>query len=148
MEFKGEEVNIYWKFRLWWMNNIPSWNRISFVVSQRWASIIYSLSVWDWHKPCIECWGSKTSMKYGQLQPCRLGCGVGYQRIHFWMDMKEIFYPSQRIYHLQQWFKRVVYGCSKRNEKVWHQYCRFGTCGCDHHPLTHDWEGKPLEVKS
>jgi hypothetical protein len=29
---------------------------------------------------------------------------------------------------------------------VWHQYCVHGTCGCDNHPLTHDWAGALLDT--
>jgi len=138
-------MNAYWKFRLRLMNAWGVWDQFKFNFHERVKSTSYSIKVGSWHKPCIECWGSKESMKYAQLQPCRMGCEVGYQRTDFWLDMKYMFYPDQKIYYFKYWLKRTFLGCSKRNWKVWHEHCRYGTCGCDNHPLVQDWQGLPLD---
>lgn len=142
------KLHPYYRFLNWWQNEvIGRWTQFVFNCGERWKSTRYSLSVMKWHKPCIECWGSGISVKYRQEQECRMGCGVGYQRTRFWGDMKDIFYPSQKLYNFKCWLKRTFRGCSLRDPHIWHEYCRFGTCGCTSHPRTHDWQGKPLTSK-
>ena len=123
-------MNAYWAFRLWWMNNVmDTWRQFKHDLHERVKSTKYSIKVGSWHKPCIECWGSQTSVKYGQEQSCRLGCDGGYQKAHFWMDMKDIFYPSQRLYEMKLLLTK---GCVRRHP--WASgNCLKGTLGCHRH---------------
>ena len=119
-------LNTYWQFRIWWMNNITErWLRFKFDCYERAKSTWYSLKARSWHKPCFECWGSKTSVKYNQIQPCRNGCGVGYVKIGFLHDL---------IFSRNWWysFRLFIYGCAP-NSKADH-VCVRGTWGCVQHP--------------
>lgn len=119
-------MNIYWKIRLWLMLNISSpWRQFKFNFRERVKSTWFSIKVGSWHRPCYECWGSCTSMKYGQIQPCRLGCDHGYLTAHFWDDI---------LFHRNWWYRLLVWvkGCEPDSTNM-AGVCKRGSWGCRKH---------------
>jgi hypothetical protein len=121
--------NLYWRLWLWWQDDVKSsWWRLCHTIKERTKSTWFSLKVGSWHKPCVECWGSGISVKYGQEQDCRLGCDRGYQKMKFWHDLN---YSLNITYKLDL-LKMKLHGCKRKPWRLDFE-CKHGTFGCSVH---------------
>ena len=126
------------------MPQIAGINSSSTAISGR--SQLFSIIMMEWHKPCIECWGSRTST--GIWSTSRLPYGLrggipedrvlaGYEAIPFIQTIKYTTSSSGSSGLSMVAVKGIpMSGISTANMEP---------VASDNHPLVKDWQGQPLD---